>query len=898
MMTHYRTLFFALLFLVAPLTAEAQVPTFEEVAGHAFGERITQAYQMQQYLQAVANASDRVVVEQVGTSWQGRPLMHAIVTSPENHARLDAIKANAQRLGDPRGLSEAEAARIISEQPAIFWYGGSIHGFELSGSEGGLKMLERLSTQDDAETQRILNQTVVIIDPMLNPDGRDAFAYHNHDNVGREANPDNQDWSNDFTSWEALKYRTSHYYFDINRDWFAHTHRETQARAAVLQEWRPQAGIDAHEMGSNVEFYIDPPTDPVGPFFPDYTTKWFERYGEAHAQGFDARGVDYMTRERFNYFFPDYTTKWFERYGEAHAQGFDARGVDYMTRERFNYFYPAYTTSYLSYQGAVGMLYEQGSSRGLALTRPDGTVRTLEDALMNQYTAFASALLLTASEREALLQDYVAAHRDAIADGEQGTRRYVLPADGGDPLMIAEVVNLLQRSGIEVDVLTEEASLRGVIDRNGQSLGNRTFAAGSYVIDAAQPRNRFIRVLLEPEVPVPQDFLEEARTRVDRAENPRFYDITSWSLPLLFGIDGFSSTDGRGIATERVEEPITPVQPALARASYAYLIDGTQAAGLPALIHLKKQGYRVALLQNGTRIQGQDYAAGTGIVYAGQAEDSVHDDVRDVADRYALNVSAVNTGLAEGDRPSLGSGDVIYLKEPSVAMLAEEPIQPYSFGWAWFTLDRQYELPMSMLRVPSLRSANLSEYDTIIVPEIYGTGAMERLAGEDGLERLARWVRDGGTLVTLGSGTEIARHLELIALRSWYDDEEHADSLRVTVPGAMVATTLDRNHWLTAGVPDGFRGLVDSNRLYLAPEGPPSTGQRAGVTYASGDAFTFSGHMWAESEARLPGAVFAYEERVGSGRVIAFAEDINYRAYYRSGNRLFLNAVLAGPSAP
>jgi len=863
MMKHSRTLLFAFLFLVAPLTVEAQVPTFEEVAGHAFGERITQTYQMQQYLQAVADASDRVVVEQIGTSWQGRPLMHAIVTSPENHARLDTIKANAQRLGDPRGLSDAEAERIISTQPAIFWYGGSIHGFELSGSEGGLKMLERLSTQDDAETQRILDQTVVIIDPVLNPDGRDAFAYHNHDNVGREANPDNQDWSNDFTSWEALKYRTSHYYFDINRDWFAHTHRETRARAAVLQEWRPQAGIDAHEMGSDVEFYIDPPTDPVGPFFPDYTTKWFERYGEAH------------------------------------ARGFDARGVDYMTRERFNYFYPAYTTSYLSYQGAVGMLYEQGSSRGLALTRPDGTVRTLEDALMNQYTAFTSALLLTASEREALLQDYVAAHRDAIADGGQGTRRYVLPADGSDPLMIAEAVNLLQRSGIEVDVLTEEASLQGVTDRNGQRVGNRTFAAGTYVIDAAQPRNRFIRVLLEPEVPVPQDFLEEARARVDRGENPRFYDITSWSLPLLFGIDGFSSSDGRALATERIDNTVTPEQPTLSRARYAYLIDGTQAASLPALMHLKKQGYRVAMLQNGTRLQGQDYAAGTGIVYAGQAEDSVHDDVRAVADRYALSVRAVDTGLAEGDHPSLGSGDVIYLKEPSVAMLAEEPIQPYSFGWAWFTLDRQYELSMSMLRVPSLRSADLDAYDTIIVPEVYGgAGAMERRAGEDGLERLARWVRDGGTLVTLGSGTDIARHLELIALRSWYDDEEHADSLRVTVPGAMVATTLDRTHWLTAGVPDGFRGLVDSNRLYLRPEGPPSTRQRAGVTYATGDAFTYSGHMWAESEARLPGAVFAYEERVGSGRVIAFAEDINYRAYYRSGNRLFLNAVLAGPSAP
>ena len=862
-MNSIRALFFAVLFLAAPLTAQTEVPKFEEVIGHEFGARITQTYQMQQYLEAVAAASDRVVVERLGTSWQGRPLMHAIVTSPENHARLDTIKANVQRLGDPRGLSEADAERIISEQPVIFWYGGSIHGFELSGSEGGLKMLERLSTQDDAETQRILDQTVVIIDPVLNPDGRDAFVYHNHDNIGKEANPDNQDWSNDFTSWEALKYRTSHYYFDLNRDWFAHTHPETQVRAAVFREWRPQAGVDAHEMGSDVEFYFDPPTQPIGPFFPDFSTKWFERFAQAH------------------------------------AEGFDARGIDYMTRERFNFFYPAYTTSYLSYQGAVGMLYEQGSSRGFALTRPDGTVRTLEDTVMNQFTAFTAALRLAANEREALLQDYVAAHRDAIADGEQGTRRYVIPADGSDPLMIAEVVNLLRRSGVEIDVLTEETSLRGVTDRKGASVGNRTFAAGSYVIDAAQPRNRFIRVLLEPEVPIPEDFLNEARTRVDRAENPRFYDITAWSLPLLFGIDGFSSTDGRQITTAPLETAVTPERAALPTASYAYLIDGMQTAALPALAQLKKQGYRVGMLQKGTRIQGQDYAAGTGIVYAGQAEISVHDAVSDVADRYELNVRAVNTGLAEGQRPSLGSADVIYLKEPSVAMLTEAPIQPYSFGWAWFTLDRQHEVTVSMLRVPSLPSADLDQYDTIIVPEIFGDAdAIEGHAGEDGLERLARWVRDGGTLVTLGSGTEVARHLELIALRSWYDDEEHADSLRVDVPGAMVATSLDRNHWLTAGVEDGFRGLVNSKRVYLLPEGPPSDKQRAGVTYASGDDFAYAGHMWAESETRLPGAVFAYEERVDRGRVIAFAEDINYRGYFRSGNRLFLNAVLAGPSAP
>ena len=847
----------------ASTASSAEVPSFEAVIGHAFGARITLTHQMERYLEAVAAASDRVVVEHIGQSWQGRPLMHAIVTSPENHARLDQIKANAQRLGDPRGLDEAELGRIVAGQPAVFWFGGSIHGFELSGSEAGLKMLERLSTQDDADTLAMLENLVVIIDPVLNPDGRDAFAHHNHDRMGREATPDNDDWANDFTRWEALKFRTSHYFFDLNRDWFAHTHPETRARVPVLQAWRPQAGIDAHEMGPDVEFYLDPPADPINPFFPAFTTRWFERFGEAH------------------------------------ARGFDAVGVDYMTRERFNFFYPAYTTSYLSYQGAVGMLYEQGSSRGLALTRPDGTVRTLEDAASNQYVAFEAALKFAASERQALLEDYVTGHRDAIADGGTGTRRYVLPLDGNDPQMVAEVVNLLERSGVEVDRLTASASLRGVRDRNGESVGSRSFAAGSYVINAAQPRNRFIRVLLEPTIPIPEQFLEEARGRIERGENPRFYDITAWSLPLLYGIEGFSSTDGGSLRTSRIEGAVgTGRETSIAEARYAYLIDGTQAAGLPALMHLKQHGHRVGMLSKPTRLDGRDYASGTGIVYAGQAEARVHADVREIAERYDLVVRAVDSGLAEGRNPSLGSGDVIYLKAPKIALLAEEPIHPYSYGWAWFTLDRQYELPVSSLRVSSLSKADLAAYDTIVLPEVTDVDALERHAGEKGLERLARWVREGGTLVTLGSGTEVARNLELIALRSWYDDEDHEDALKASVPGAMVATALDREHWLTAGVPDHFRALVNSERLYLAPEGAVSANRRSGIRYASADDFRFSGHLWQESRERLPGAVFAYEERVDRGRVIAFAEDINFRAHYRSGNRLFLNAVLAGPSAP
>jgi hypothetical protein len=854
--------------MAAPLAAPAaaQVPTFPEAVGHEFGERITVHHQMVRYLERLAAASDRVVIEEQGRSWDGRELMLAIVTAPENHARLAEIQATARRLADPRATSPAEAARLMETQPAIVWFGGSIHGFELSGTEGVLRLLEHLTTRDDPATMEALRNTVVLIDPMLNPDGRDAFAHRNHQAIGRTPNPRGDDWSNDFNRWDALSFRTGYYFFDTNRDWFAHTQRETRERIPTFLRWRPQVAVDAHEMGADVEFYIDPPTDPINPFFPDHSTRWFQRFGQAHAAAFDQAGIEYMIGERFNFFFPGYTTAW------------------------------------SNYQGAVGMLYEQGSSRGLALERPDGSVRTLRNALDQQYTAAWAALSLAAAERPQLLRDYYDAHRAAIADGQRGVRRYLI-APEGDPGLVAELANMLIRNGIEVHALTEPARLSGVRDRTGAGVGGRDFPAGTFVVEAAQPRNRLVRVLLEPEAPVPVAFLEEARARVDRGENPRFYDITAWSLPLLFDVGGYSTADGRALPTRLVAQEVRPGTGTAAataigestgeapRAAYAYLFEGRQAAALAALYHLRGQGHRGAVTVSPTRIQGQTFARGTVVLRVGQNHESLHDDVRQIAARYGLQLRAVDSGMADPGQPALGAGDMIPYRMPTIALVAEEPVHALSFGWAWYTLDRQYEIPTTVIRAGSMARTVLSGYDVIVLPELT-PGAMASVLGEAGLDRLRRWVRDGGTLVTIGSATDFARdQLGLIALRSWYDTDEGRDAPRFDVPGAMVRVELDPGSRLAGGYDDVVPVLLNSSRIYLAPDGPPSAGRRVVGRYAA-DPLRMAGHAWPETLERLPGAVFAYEEYVGRGRVVAFAEDINFRGYWRGGNRLFLNAVL------
>ena len=854
----------AALVSVGPPEARAQdaVPSFRDVTGHAFGERITQHHEMERYLDRLAATSPRVHVIRQGQSWEGRALLLAVVTTPENHARLETIRRNSLRLADPRSTAPAEAETIIADQPVVAWYGGSIHGFELSGSEGVLKLLEHLTTRNDAATLEALRNTVVLIDPMLNPDGRDAFAHLNHENIGREPSAAPQDWANDFTGWQALKFRTGHYYFDTNRDWFAHTQRETRDRMPTLHAWRPQLATDMHEMGADAEFYFDPPGDPTNPYMPRFALRWFKTFGEAYAAAFDSAGFEYMTRERYNYFYPGYTSN---------------RG----------------------YQGAVAMLFEQGSSRGLALERAEGPVRTLAQGLEQQYVAAWTGVRTAAANRAAILREYYESQRGA-ASPASGTRRYYVVNDGS--ANVRELIRLLRRNDVEVGVLTADARV-SARDRSGGSAGARSFAAGTFVVETGQPSGRLILSLLEPSVPMPPGFLETARRFVDRDENPRFYDITSWSLPLLFDVQAFSSDEPRAPTTRPLDDQGDLAARAVPdpRGAYAYVLPGNQPASVAALYHLKARDHRAAVITRATRVGGLDVPHGSVIVRIGQNESSVHESVRDLAARYGLDVAVARTGLSDSGLPALGSGDWTFnVKAPAIAILAEDPVQGYSFGWAWYTLDRQFEIPTTVLRVRSVATTPLDRFNVLVIPSA-ASSALVTAIGRAGVDRIRRWVEEGGTLVTIGGATEFARDsaaLGLIALRSWYDTDAGKKATHYDVPGAVFRVTLDPGYWLRAGYAnDELPVLVDSDRIYLEPDGPRESRRRVVARYAEQNALV-SGHAWDETRERLPGAVYAYEQRVQRGRVIAFAEEPNFRAYLRGLNRMFLNAVVLGPSAP
>lgn len=863
----------AILLAVGPILA-ADVPSFEEIAGHAFGDRITQHHEMMAYLETLAETSNRVQVVHQGQSWEHRDLLLAVVTSEANHGRLESIRETSLRLADPRQGSGEVSGDLSADQPAVVWLGGSIHGFELSGSEGLLKLLERLATADDEATLEVLEDTVVLIDPMINPDGRDAFAQFNHRQMGAAPNPLREDWNNQFNTWNALQYRTGHYFFDTNRDWFAQTQRETQARVATFLHWRPQVIVDAHEMGPDVEFYFDPPTDPYGTYFPPFAKTWFGHFGDAYAEAFDGQGF-------------------------AYTQG-----------EMFNYYYPGYTTSFGSYLGAVGMLYEQGSSRGLALERSDGSVRRLADALEQQYTAAWTAVRVAAQRRGELLEDYHQAKRDALEDDGE-VRRYLLPSgERGDGPLLDELETLLRRVGVEVGRLTEETQLSGVRDRFGREVGKMTFPVGTRVVEVAQPDSPLVRTLLEPHLELPAEFLEAARKRLDRGENPRFYDITAWSLPLLFNTEGHSSTDDRTLPLDLETATATPS--ALPTAAYAYVFDGRAVASMAVLNQLRQDGIRASVLTQGTRLGGQDIPRGSVVVRVHQRgehdSNAIHRRVEALRDRFGVSVWATGSGRGDDAGPTLGQSESIAPLPVDVALLAQGGVHGYSFGYSWFTLEEHYGITTTVLQAEHLADTPLHRFETLVIPDLMSAPGLAETLGEDGIGRLKGWVRDGGNLVVLGNAVDLARQqLGLLSLRSWYEvatpeggkegGGEKGPARRFMVPGAMVAAELDMDSWLSVGYEDAeLPFLLFSERLYLPPNGPPNGGHQLALTVAEGDLVT-SGHLWPETEERLPGALLAFSERVGNGRVTAFAEDVSFRGYWRGTDRLFLNAILLGPTA-
>ncbi|MEQ1891839.1 MAG: M14 family zinc carboxypeptidase, partial [Planctomycetota bacterium] len=475
---------------------DAKFTTPDAVLGQTHGSRLAHHAEILACFRAWAQESPRIRVETFARTHEGRELVWAAISSPKNLARLDAIRADLAKLADPRGLSEAEAQRILAG-PAVAWMGYSIHGDELSGADAAIALGYHLVADTRAETAKLLDELVIVIDPCLNPDGRERIVSMVEQSAGLTPNLD-------YDSMHRGRWpfgRGNHYLFDMNRDWMAGSQPETRGRWQAVLSFAPQLFVDAHEMGSNDTFLFYPQARPHNPELPAGFTEWHRRYAEGASRAFDANGWAYYTRE------------WADAWG------------------------PFYSDSWAALTGAIGILYEQARTAGFALRRDSGAILTYRQAVHHQATASWANLSTLAANRAEALRDYLANGRRNVAADTPGNERMLVVEPHGNLRREEEFLRTLLGQGIEVERAEQEFEGANVVHAEGASTATRSFPAGSWLVRARQPARQRVRAFLDFDVRYDALSLQKEREELERKGQSKAYDVTSWSLPLAYDLD-------------------------------------------------------------------------------------------------------------------------------------------------------------------------------------------------------------------------------------------------------------------------------------------------------------------------------------------------------------------------
>jgi hypothetical protein len=878
---------------------ERRIPPFRDVLGYEPGERITTHSGLMKYMEALASAApNQVKIFEYARSWEGRKLIYAAVGSEENIRRLEAVRAGMQKLADPRRTSAAEARALIQSLPAVVWLGYGVHGNEISSPDAALlTAYHLLASRNDPMVNEILSKTVVLIDPTQNPDGRDRFVHNFEIAEGLEPDPSplsaehNEPWPGG---------RTNHYYFDMNRDWFAMTQPETRGRMRMMLEWYPLVAVDLHEMGSDLTYFFSPDADPYNPHLARDQRESQQLFGRNNA-------------------------KWFDRFG-----------FSYFTREVYDAFYPGYGASWPSYYGGVAMTYEQASVRGLVVRRSDETTMHFRDSVKHHFVASLSTVEAAALNREKLLDDFYRYRRSAIEEGAgEKIKAYILPRRG-DTSAVDKLANLLHEQGVEV-----RRAASGFRACGGE------YPSGSYVIQLAQPAKRLIRALLDTNVPMEEEFIKEQERRRRKKLSDQIYDVTAWSLPLMYNVESATCGEPLRINLDVVQPPsITPGRVSGGQASVAYLASwGTAAAGRLLAASLR-EGLRVFSTDKPFAQQGRKYPAGTLIYKVKENPAGLRNTLDRLAAQTGAEIHATDTGWVE-EGINFGSNNVVYMRRPRIALAWDTPTSSNSAGATRFVLERQFGYPVTVIRTRQLASADLSRFHVIILPDAGSGDGYASTFGSEGIRRLKDWVSAGGTLVGLGGGAvsflsesragllsvsqenaaragktskegEVSKESptggsqesstrpaqssgaraggKLLTTEDDYNKAIQADSeLPDAVAGVLMRARLDPDHWISAGVGSTVHALVEGRAIFTPIK--LDKGVNAAVFLNPAENLA-SGYLWEENRKQLAFKPFVVVQTQGRGVVVGFTADPNFRAYMDGLNVLFLNAVFRGDLKP
>ena len=926
------------------------VPRPQSMLRYDVGEFHTNYSQMERVIERIAQAApDRVRITDIGETNEHRMMHLIVITAPENLQRIDQIKANVARLADPRGLAAQEAQRIIADTPLIAWMSYTIHGNESASFETMMQVVYQLAASDEPATLDILKNCVTLINVCSNPDGHERFVtWYNSNAIGNPeplANEHREPWS--------VYGRVNRYRFDLNRDNIASTQVETRNMQRAYLEWNPQVLADHH--GQPTQYFFPPAALPINPNLP-----------------------------------PEPTARWLTAFGRANAAQFDSRNWDYYVRDVFDLFYPGYWDSWPSLNGATGMTYETdgGGFKGLNWKRDDETIVTFHSAIAKHYVASLTTLETAAQNRAARMQDYFNFRRSGIEEGRRERMKRIVIVPGRDPVRAADLIEVLLRAGVEVSVAREAfRSPTAHAYAGAVAAAARNFPAGSYVIDLAQPQKRLAKALLEPSTEQDAAFVREQLARFARNERrgsnaPEeeygFYDVTAWSLPLVFGVEAYWTEEAGGLNGSTIlregQAASAAGQVSNNRASIAYIIPYERNGAASLAYRLQREGFRLAVATRTLTAGGRDWPRGTMVVRVSRNPETLHEAIARLARAAGVEVTAVNTGFTETGETNVGSENVISLKRPRIIVVADEPVNQLSYGAIWWTFDR-YGVDFTPMTIANIKNAELDRYNVIIMPDGAAGGYFSAF-GKSGVDALRGWIERGGTLVCIkgaavfaalkdvnltsarlvgsaedeqkdqkssedeaqpqpspspaaeGAGASTVANIKEQATtarnrrqtkqtateqrRQEADQTEKLEGAppslppiaspssrpgRVpeAVPGAIFRATVDRTTPLTYGYEEAtLPVLVDSAYFFR----PSKEGTNAVVFTADGNQpLRIAGFIWPNNtEKLLRGTSYVLAEPTGQGHVVLYAEDPNYRGFWRSTTRLFFNSFLFQPT--
>jgi len=857
------------------------------------------------YVKALEESSDRVVVEKYAESFEGRPLFNIFISTPENIKNREKIREGMARLTDPGNTSATDRDSLLSHLPAVARMAYSIHGDELSGTDAGLLLAYHLAAGRDQLTMKLLENVMIIIDVCENPDGRERFlsmlqTYQSHvPNFDKYALQHEGVWP-----WG----RTNHYLFDLNRDWILATQPETIGRLKTMVDWNPQLVVDAHEMWADATFLMSPPREPINYNIPRKVLDWYKIYQADQAAAFDERG------------WPYYSGEWNEQW------------------------YPGYGSAWPTYFGAVGILYEQAGVDGMLVKQRNNYLLTFHESVNHQFTSSLANLETTADNRRTLLEDFCAMRKDIVSRASKSGLTFIFAPDK-DEVKIQRFIESLLVQGIKVRRATNEFTVSTCTDIYHQTHKSKVFPAGTYVVSTAQTQGALIKAILEFDPHLNIEFLNEERREVEKNDDSRLYEMTAWSLPQAYDLDAYYTTSK---FTLRGDEDVQSVQTIEGRvfnpkAQFGYLIDMVGEKTYQILNRLFGEELIVYAASKPFTIEGRSYQPGALLLRTRGNPDELPEILDRHAHEVGIEVFGVNTGLAD-EGSDLGADTYRLLVQPRVAIAGGEGMDYNSFGSLWFTIDRQLEIPHSILSASQLGRMDLSAYNVIVLPSVW-SGNLTYIAGPQVTDNLRGWIENGGTLIcvdqaavwaadsatglsqvrlkrqalgmldTYDLGLEHERNAEaptVDTMAIWHPDKvKTVDSPEDKRPradmteleeldkwqrkfrpgGVIMQADLDLEDWLAYGMKDRVPVLVYTRHAFLSTS-PVKTAAR----FAESKDLRMSGLLWPEARSRWANTACITHESKGKGQLVLFSNDPNIRAYFYGTRQMFLNAILYGPA--